>query len=1058
MTPNAFCVQEITHPIDIAPFALPNSAPGEVRFEEPRDIRSLEVVFKSSKPASLALSYMQRSWPERRIEKTRPFEDPCRFGWFPIDDWFTTEWKQAETEVEWVDATTAKITFKPLTSEFSGMEDYDVTFRRTQGIRVEADDSAEIETIRVFTTSPSATTSLRVELDAGKPTQGNQVLLSGYNAIIENAIPIAGTHVEGNTVRLADSKEKSFQIQLAHLNPTRILSGDEGQVTFTLFEDAFTISIKSLDEQGPIWFEDQGIFITREEDPTSFADYQKRMAGSKTFNQRLLDYEEQSLGGAIHGQPSRHPVGMSLGCKYARQRIWIETNGDIVLYKGTLGMVKGRDNDRFKNDDNGRFYFGLEKWPVEGRYTDPGPVLVDNLQFQKNRIRVEQTSVAVPLEKSILADNLQGDDTIVGMVRFRFTNTGTEPARAELPLHYSSQSRRSENRQNVRHHGDWDGDLVPRSPLDPVSLRDGFIFTEWKGEQVLRAAIQTGMQAAQTQDGLLLTQDLEPGQSCELVLKVPYIAADTTGEQQLLAALDFDTCHREVDTFWRQEEARGASIQTPEPRLDALHASHLSHVQTTDFLMPDGSGLINTSVGTSVYGNFSNESCMIIHELDQRGLHEDARKRLDLWIKYQGTVGPIGNFTDHEGVFYGAGGFEMGQTYNQHHGWVLWCLAEHYFLSGDEEWLRRSADAVIAGMEWVFRQRRETMKPLPHSRGWEYGFLPAGALEDVGDYYYWLSTNSLTWRGVHRAAEALMAIAHPEAPRLQKEAEAYGKDLVKGFETMRQHTPLVRLRDGRWVPNYPSRLYLRGRDWGWIREILEGSVYLLISGLYPVDSKQAGWILDDYQDNRYPVPPYGYPITNLEDNWFDCAGISIQPNLLAGLLPFLEQDKPEHYIWMFFNAWAACYSPEINAMVEHPFPFLGFSNTAHYKTSDEANAINWLRYMFVYATGDTLHLGRALPREWFSHGTPLKAERIKTRYGMVSVEYHPQIDGTKVVVQTELDLRSQPEKILLRIRHPEKRPILSVKVNGEPSLRFDPLKGDIDLTGLQGAIQVEAVY
>jgi hypothetical protein len=350
------------------------------------------------------------------------------------------------------------------------------------------------------------------------------------------------------------------------------------------------------------------------------------------------------------------------------------------------------------------------------------------------------------------------------------------------------------------------------------------------------------------------------------------------------------------------------------------------------------------------------------------------------------------------------------------------------------------------------------MKPLPHSRGWEYGFLPAGALEDVGDHCYWLSTNSLTWRGVHHAAEALAAIGYPDAPRLQKEAEAYGKDLVKGFETMRQHTPLVRLRDGRWVPSYPSRLYLRGRDWGWIREILEGSVYLLISGLYAADSPQAGWILDDYQDNRYPVPPYGYPIPNLEDNWFDCAGISIQPNLLAGLIPFLERDQPEHYIWMFFNAWAACYSEEINAMVEHPFPFLGFSNCAHYKTSDEANAVNWLRYMFVYTTGGTLHLGRALPRDWFSQGTPLRAQGIETRYGKVSVEYLPHLGENKIEASAQLDLRSQPEKVLLRIRHPEKRPMLSVKVNGEPHNPFDAEKGDIDLTGLQGTVRIEASY
>ena len=51
--------------------------------------------------------------------------------------------------------------------------------------------------------------------------------------------------------------------------------------------------------------------------------------------------------------------------------------------------------------------------------------------------------------------------------------------------------------------------------------------------------------------------------------------------------------------------------------------------------------------------------------------------------------------------------------------------------------------------------RGATLPPEPHSRGWERGFLAAGALEDVDVYFYWLSTNALTWRGLNSAAEAL---------------------------------------------------------------------------------------------------------------------------------------------------------------------------------------------------------------------------------------------------------------------------------------------------------------
>ena len=49
-------------------------------------------------------------------------------------------------------------------------------------------------------------------------------------------------------------------------------------------------------------------------------------------------------------------------------------------------------------------------------------------------------------------------------------------------------------------------------------------------------------------------------------------------------------------------------------------------------------------------------------------------------------------------------------------------------------------------------------------------------------------------------------------------------------------------------------------------------------------------------------------------------------------------------------------------MVEHPMPVLGYSNAAHFKISDQANAVAWLQTMFVFAEPDALHLGRALPR------------------------------------------------------------------------------------------------
>lgn len=1049
---------------DIRPFALPNTPANEIRFEDPRDVTRVVVTYAGVAPESVTLSYLRKTWPRSRPEMIDPAAHSHRTGWIGIDDWFNSKWQEAAINVERIGDCTLSITFAGLHSELPDVTDYDVTFRRTLGVKIDSADGRLPEKVEVYTTSQPTSSELRVVFDAGN---SKHVKLSGFNAVIERV----------------DAEADGLRVAVKHLKPAHPFSYDEGLVTFELDDDAFTISLESLAKQGPIWSEDWGVFITsfgpdlQSGPPTTLDQYLARNAGKKTTSHKVTERAEQSYSGAMNGLPRPHPCACTVGCKHTRQRFWLEPNGDILTMSCNLRLIKGRDTDRCKIDTDARFMFGLGNWRLAGRYFDPAPVLAYNTRLVRDDIMLEQKSFAVPLEKSIV-DDLAGDDTVICLSRFTLTNTSDSPALAELPISYSAESGRSYNRMEGR--DSLSDQLIPPSKPEKLRVCDlgvedasgtalRGVRGEWQGQSVLRCAIASPMQASQCGDGIILRKELAPGESCEIILKIPHIDLDQPTELRALASLDYEKSYADVRKFWRTECATGARLRTGEPNLDALYRSHLAHVEVTDSRMCDDPDLINTSVGSSTYGNYTNESCMIVEELDERGLHDQARRRIAVWLKYQGTVGLKGLFTDHDGVFYGAGGFEMGQSYDQHHGWVLWYIAKHFFYTGDVEWLTSVAGQLIKGVDWVARQRNETKNDhlgrisesgsqLPHSRGWEKGFLAAGGLEDVDDYFYWLSTNSLTWRGVEHAARALEAIAHPEAARVRAEADDYKAALIRGFETMRRQSPLVRLADGRWSPHYPSRLYRRGRDIGWIREVLEGSVYLLISGLYDSNSKQGGWILDDYLDNRYMAPYYSYPVFDPEHNWVDYGGFSNQPNLLAGLMPHLDRDEPELYIWMFFNAWAACYREEVNAMVEHPQPVLGSSNSAIYKTSDQANAIKWLRYMYVYATDSLLHFGRAIPREWFRDGNEPYAEDVATRFGKVGVRYVSEVGSGKISATIDLANRSEPGKTLVRFRHPVKLPIKSVTVNGAAHDRFDPDKGDVDISGLSGKVEVVAGY
>ena len=1038
---------EVPSTFDIAPFALPNTPSNELWFEEPRDIVRIEIDFATEAPTDVDVLYRRHYWPQTKIEE-RAQGDPMPFGWIPQDDLFNGEWQAAKVDLERTSGNAIAIAFQPLTSEFPDEQGYDVTFRRTVAVRVDVPVPQNIQHVRAYTVSQPASSTLQVRLDEGTRTPSSQIRVSGYNATVGAVHAGTGTVRTEDGVQLEDGDGRSFSLDVDHMQPAHDYCWDDGHITFALDGDVFTVSLLSLQTQGPIWSPEYGVFITQTTDPTTFEEYLEQNSESRTLNDRVANRSEQSYQGAYRGQPRPHTVPYFVGVALARQRFRVEPNGEIWVYPRNVEWVPGRDTGRTHMAGITHYRFGLEDWMTVSRHTDPEPANVLNLSVRQGDLTLDQKVFAVPLLTSMVGGTWASDDPMVAFARFEFRNRGVEPVHAELPLRIDQ-----EDNEHKR---------VPPNPLRTESVEPNtFLVYGPEGTsydvRYLRGAIETTMSVESTLAGVVLRSELQPGESCDAVIKIPHIALETDEELQALTSLRYASAYADCTQYWRTIGEPASDLHSPEPRLNALYASHFSHVQVSDFEMPDGSGLINTSVGTSVYGNFSNESCMIVHELDERGLHDQARRRLELWVKYQGTKPQPGNFTDYDGMYFGAGGFEHG-NYNQHHAWVLWALCEHLAFTGDDAWFRGVADSVIAGADWVFRQRKNTMNNLPHSRGWERGFLPAGSLEDVEDFHYWLSTNALTWRAVDSAARALESIGHAEAERVRAEADAYRVDLIAGFETMRKYTPLVRLRDGRWVPNYPSRLYHRGRQVGWIRETLEGSVYLLLSGLYDAEAKEAQWILDDFQDNRYTTPPYSYFIPDFENTWFNRAGISMQPNLLAGLLPHLDRDEPEIYIWMFYNAWCACYRDEVNAMVEHPMPWLGFSNRVVFKPSDEANACAWLRYMLVYTRGDLLHFGRAVPRAWFAQEHPFSLQDAATPFGRVGIEYTPSPDGGSITAAVSLDLRTQPGRILVRFRHPESAPIKSVTVNGQSHAAFNAERGDVDITGMRGEVVVETRY
>jgi len=293
---------------DIAPSALPNCEPGEVRFEEPRDIVKVIVAFKGKLPTRIGLSYLRKTWPQTRVDKARDLQSPFAFGWIQIDDYFNGKWQKAKIAVDRETDSRAAITFRGLASELPDKENYDVAFRRTLGIRLDVPDAAAIKSVSVFTASAPVHTRLRVELDAGRKTQAKTIRFDGYNALVRKITPVAGAKLNDGALELRNAARRCFELDIAHMNPAHRYSGDDGHVRFITGNDSFTISLSSLRQQGPVWFAEKGFYITDAGDPTVFAAYRAACSKKKTAAEMVKERPEHTYAGAYLGQPRPRAV------------------------------------------------------------------------------------------------------------------------------------------------------------------------------------------------------------------------------------------------------------------------------------------------------------------------------------------------------------------------------------------------------------------------------------------------------------------------------------------------------------------------------------------------------------------------------------------------------------------------------------------------------------------------------------------------------------------------------------------------------------------------------
>ena len=1037
--------------VDIVPFAARTvtDQPGEyaIWWEDPHDIYRIEVVFAEQveRRDLPELHYWGHSWPKVHVPKNAVVGAGNQ-GWLAMDDWITGGWRRGAVFVEGAGKTWT-YTFQPVAAEnLDDAQDPGFAFRRTLKLRLYGGDRLpNVEKLAVFTDSVWREADVCLEWGGiASCEQRWDGRLEAYNGYVVSVEPLSGecqVAEDGSWRSTVCGTTASIRARVRYAWNEDRNSYDRTILTLrSMTQPSLSAYVSECIAGEGVYLPDLGLGIARADDYAGLAVMRARWEArrGKTVFQRVSELPEQTWERAWAEMPQKGRFYFVLGCEGARQKYRLEPNGDLLLPQNYVRKVRGKDSNRLLwQGETLRYSFGLPE-PTT-RALAEGYLPIMQTGWATSPIAYAQEAFATwLLPQHQDPSRRPGDDPVVSLLCFKLMNVSRGPAVARVSIG-TADARGDESLQS----------------------EGGLVFAFDGPRKLLRLALDTGGSGILRPEGKMLVYEvaLAPGEQHSLVAKVPFITLTEPDELAALASLQYSEQRARVASFWKQRVAQGMQIDVPNEELNRFHRAHLIHMLIVNDREP-GADRNAPRCGGFHYGNFPDEGVMGTSDLDRRGYTQEAERCLEIMVHYQGTVPLPGDFQTQDGVLYGSNGYEAG-GYNRGQGWAMWGLAEHYRYTRDRAWLERVAPALIKACDWVTRERRRTMTALPDGkRPVDCGFLPAGSLEDVHDYWHWLSTNAYASWGFTAIAEVLSEIKHPEAARLVADAHAFRQDLMRGFNESRARAPVVQLGDGRYVPYYPPRTERRGRDFGWLREVLEGSMGLLVSELIPLTDPAAQWIIDDYEDNLYLSRQYGYAnsVPDYEQYWFSRGGFSMQSNLLLHPAVYLHRDDVKPFLRAFFNGFASTYYPETCMSAEHALPTLADARGDHFKTSDEANVTHYLRLMLIEEHGQDLLLGKAIPREWLAHGKTVRVERALTHFGEMGYTLRSLVAEGVIEAEIELPQRNPPARAFLRLRHPQQCSLRGVEIDGQRWEQFDAARETITLPHKTGIQRLRAFY
>jgi len=377
---------------------------------------------------------------------------------------------------------------------------------------------------------------------------------------------------------------------------------------------------------------------------------------------------------------------------------------------------------------------------------------------------------------------------------------------------------------------------------------------------------------------------------------------------------------------------------------------------------------------------------------------------------------------------------------------------------------QKVAPEVARVCQWIVQQREKTQKINAYGEKVpEYGLMPPGVAADWNRFGYRSYNQGNFYAGLYGAACCLADIGHQDANSLLGSAVQFRGDIQRAYQWTQQHSPVVPLSNGTWVPYYPSFVYgfgedaFPGEDGGrsWCYDVEIGSHHLAVLGVLDASDPNINWIADRMEDFWFCQDGlYDYPAQETSKDWFNLGGFSkVQPYYarIQELYALIDDIKP--FIRSYFNAIPSLLNTENLSFWEH------FHNGGAWnKTHETGGFLTQTRIMLVMERGDQLWLAPFVTNHWMKDGMVVAVRDAPTKFGKVSYKITSAVSKGYIEAVIEPPTRSVPKTLVLRLRHPDEKQMKAVTVNGKPHKEFDPQRQCIQLRPTTGSIVVRAQY